>query len=316
MRRAPGGHSPGRISAWRHRGHAQLFDFQAGGDVGERNGFFPVQAGHAAQAHHGQHHVAGAGDVVDLTPTRREVPRKTIVLDQHHAVGVELDQHRLGRGAAAQFLAGMDGVKRGDDGEAGGQLRLGAVGKQHRRAPIAGTIGSAAWIDKDGNRKAAGLGDHRGEQAGRTHPLGVIGNKDSPSAADLRQDKAGEVSLGRGGEGMALLAVNAEDLLGMALGGPAHVALLRGRDAVGHGSGWRSTAAWSIEAPGFVEDMPQRGAGGIAADDAGQNDFGVEGAQQAGDAGRAAPGEPRRWSACSTRTGTSGADAASASPQI
>ena len=79
----------------RHGGDADLLDFQAAGDVGQADGRLVVGAGRQGHAQHGQHHVAGAGDVVDLPRPGRKHFRPAVGVDQRHAFLVERDDGRL-----------------------------------------------------------------------------------------------------------------------------------------------------------------------------------------------------------------------------
>ena len=84
-----------RISSRVSERDADLLDLQAAGDVPERGGLVVVGARGQAEADDREHHVAGAGDVVDLPRPGRQQLGAAVGADQGHAVAVERDEDGL-----------------------------------------------------------------------------------------------------------------------------------------------------------------------------------------------------------------------------
>ena len=101
-----------------------------------------------AQAEHGQHHVAGAGNVVDLSRAGRKGFPLPVGLHQHHAVAVERDQGHRQLGSLAQADAGRDRVLHRGNANAGGRFGLRAIRFDQRRPVILPAIAAAARIDQ------------------------------------------------------------------------------------------------------------------------------------------------------------------------
>lgn len=75
--------------------HADLFDFQAASDVRQPREADGVDPGRHADANHGENHVAGAGDVVDLAGPRRQVDRLGVPAGEDDAVPIKRDERHV-----------------------------------------------------------------------------------------------------------------------------------------------------------------------------------------------------------------------------
>ena len=89
-----------------------FFDLQTAGDVGQADGRVVVGAGRQGHAEDGHHHVAGAGDVVDLARPRREDLPAAVGVGQRHAFLVERDDGRLQVELLAQLGRAFQGGRR------------------------------------------------------------------------------------------------------------------------------------------------------------------------------------------------------------
>ena len=77
------------------RNHAEPFDFQSTGNVGERGGFLPVCPGEPGNGEHRKRHVTRAGDIVNLPGTRLQQSSFTRPAGDVHPFPVQRQHHRF-----------------------------------------------------------------------------------------------------------------------------------------------------------------------------------------------------------------------------
>jgi hypothetical protein len=196
-----------------HGGGAQLGHDHAGREVGHARGVFQRAAGRQAEAEHGDHGVAGAGDVEDLLRLRRDVQGLAGVPVEAHAALAARDEHGLAVEALEDAPA--------DQVHLGVGLRRKRSDALHRLLQVRGDAGDAAVAQEvldlrvhgDELAAAARQREQRLQQAGVDHALAVVGKHDAFGLADAVLHAVEQEADDLAAERLAALAVEAHDLL-------------------------------------------------------------------------------------------------------
>ena len=161
-----------------HRDHADLFDFQSPGCVGQPGHRLGITTGRSRQADRGQNHVSRAGDVVDLPSASRHMARLVSGCRQGNPVAVQCDKGDVQIQHFTQFRGGGQTILDRPDHAPRRTGCLGAIGSDCRRTPVEPVIGGRGRIDNHRNPRFAAGRDHSGQQPGRADTLGVVGDQD------------------------------------------------------------------------------------------------------------------------------------------
>ena len=120
---------------------AELLDLEAAGDVAQRGGLVVVGPVGQAEADDRQHHVAGAGDVVNLPGTGRQQLGAAVGAHQGHAVAVERDEHGLHSSVSTSCLPTRERIVGPGDRQAGRELGFETVGRHAVDAAVPRIVG-------------------------------------------------------------------------------------------------------------------------------------------------------------------------------
>ncbi len=160
----------------------------------------------------GDHRVAGAGHVEDLTRPSGQHQRRLVAHKQGHPLLAQGDEHRLRPDDRKQPRPRRRHPRRTHKREAGRLRRLFAVRGQEGDAAVA-LIVTPLRVAHHRDVRAPRQGGDPGHQRLGHHPLAVVGEDHRAAARETPLHRRQEPRLGPGGHGLAHLTVDAHELL-------------------------------------------------------------------------------------------------------
>jgi hypothetical protein len=256
------------------RDDAELFDFQAAGDVGDLRRLQPGCAGGDGHGEGGEDHVARAGDIIDIAGARRDVLAGLAGLQEIHAVSVERQQAGVEVMLVDQcFCEHGGGIHGIGEMQAGRLLGFEAVRRNGRSAIIFGVIGDERGIDQHRLFQLPRDRDHFLAEGGGEQAFVVIFEGERIAGGQFFLDVGHQGGFLVGGDGVGGFLIEAEHLLGVAVLGEADEADLRGGRAVG---ALNEAIGGDAE---FGEEVFEEASLKIVAADGDAEDLGAEGGQ-------------------------------------
>ncbi len=165
--------------------HAELLDFEPAGHVAERGRFGVVGAAGQTEADDGQHHVAGAGDIVDLPRPGWQDLRAAVGTHEGHPFAVESNEHGLHLQVFDQLLAETKRVFGPADRQPGSELGLEPVGRHAVHAAIAAVVVRTDRVSNHAYPDSPRFFDDGGQECRSADAFSVIRDQD-----DIRLSRA------------------------------------------------------------------------------------------------------------------------------
>ena len=258
-----------------HRGRAELADLDAGGQVRELGGGLGLAAAEERHGEDADDGVAGAGDVVNLASRSGNVQRRALRPQERHALVAARDQEAAAVNLGEHLVTGAGDLLVVVCGNAGRGFELLAVGRDEIETEVAGVIG-ALGIGQDGLALLLGGATRRGQQLAREDALAVVAADDAGDMGGAGRYAFDELLLQLVADALPVLAVDAEDLLGV-----GHDAELR------RGGAMRVLEDVLRVHADVGKELAQAGALVVAAADADEPDLAAEGHEVLGHVGGA-----------------------------
>jgi len=180
---------------------AEAFDFESAGDIGEGDGVGPWGACGTGDDEHGEDHIAGAGDIEDLTGAGLEVNALAVGGGEVGAVFVEGEDDGFELELIEEPLGGGLVMIGGSDGEAGSAFGLGAVEFDGGCGEVLAVIGDAGGVDDDGEVVIAGDVDDMFAEVDGEEALVVVFEAEDLGMGDSLGDAIEDESGGGGIDG-------------------------------------------------------------------------------------------------------------------